>query len=488
MPTKNYLLVIILFLFLPISATPQPIAVNLIDCNQASVTLSTIQVNEYTAEDFYILGVCEYKGKNFEKAYDYFISAKSLGFANVDSLQLYLIECRKQLIDIPISEDSVLENDGQLAVNNYKHKVQVYLLNIIFILIAIIGLITSGYIFYKHRATKSNIFLSIFLFAISLALIELVLYWQDFFAYSPSVSIYRVLFFLWAPSLYLYLKTKYLGVSIKRKELIFHYLAFFLVLIALVIFGNFYDSVYAETNPLLNALDIIMNDNWIKTIHLSAYLILIIAEFQLNKKLLDHSFKNWILTLIVFIVILIMFLIARAAFEHIFVFDYISKYFIAVYLILFIAVLEVLLVVQPNVILGIIDIPQANQTVNKYKNSGLTENMSVQVKSQLLDLLKNDKIYLDNTLTLSKLAQVINVDKYSVSQVINQDLNKNFYELINDYRIVEAVNIIESNPKKQVLDLIYECGFNNKVSFYKAFKKRMHMTPKEYIEKQISKV
>lgn len=259
-------------------------------------------------------------------------------------------------------------------------------------------------------------------------------------------------------------------------------------MIALVIFGNFYDSVYAETNPLLNALDIIMNDNWIKTIHLSAYLILIIAEFQLNKKLLDHSFKNWILTLIVFIVILIMFLIARAAFEHIFVFDYISKYFIAVYLILFIAVLEILLVVQPNVILGIINIPQENQRDIKYKNSGLTENMSIQVKSQLLDLLKNDKIYLDNTLTLSKLAQVINVDKYSVSQVINQDLNKNFYELINDYRIEEAVNIIDSNPKKQVLDLIYECGFNNKVSFYKAFKKRMHMTPKEYIEKQFSKV
>jgi AraC-like DNA-binding protein len=72
-----------------------------------------------------------------------------------------------------------------------------------------------------------------------------------------------------------------------------------------------------------------------------------------------------------------------------------------------------------------------------------------------------------------------------LSQVINQELDKNFYELINDYRISEAVRIIESKPKKQVVDLIYECGFNNKVSFYKAFKKRMQMTPKEYIEKHI---
>ncbi|WP_133672399.1 helix-turn-helix domain-containing protein [Maribacter caenipelagi] len=485
MSTKNYLLLFILFLLLPFYATPLPIVGNLIACNQASVTLSTKQINEYTAEDFYILGVCEYKDNNFEKAYDYFISAKSLGFANVDSLQTYINDCRKHITNTSGNEGSILKEGNQLEANNYKHKVQVYLLNIIFILIACVGLITSFFLAYKYRAVKSNIFLGVFLFAISLALIELVLYWQDFFLYAPSVSIYRVLFFLWAPSLYLYLKTKYKETLLSRKEIILHYLPFFLVLASLIIFGNYYDTYNVQDNIFLNGLDIIMNSNWIKAVHLSAYLVLIIADFENKNKQMDHGFKNWILTLIVFIVILILFIIARAAFEHIYVFDYISKYFIAVYLILFITVLEILLVVQPNIVLGTIGLEPTNKPKDKYKNSSLTENMSIRVKDQLLDALINDKIYLDNNLTLIKLAKKINVDRYSLSQVINQELDKNFYELINDYRISEAVRIIASKPKKQVVDLIYECGFNNKVSFYKAFKKRMQMTPKEYIEKHI---
>jgi len=230
-----------------------------------------------------------------------------------------------------------------------------------------------------------------------------------------------------------------------------------------------------------------MNNNWIKTIHLSAYLILIISDFELKREQLDDGFKKWMVTLIGFIIILILFIIARAAFEHIYVFDYISKYFIAVYLILFISVLEVLLIIQPNIILGTINIEEKKKLNNKYKNSSLTENMSLRVKDQLLDSLNIDKIYLDNTLTLSKLAKKINVDRYSLSQVINQELNKNFYELINDYRITEAVKIVKENNNKQVVDLIYECGFNNKVSFYKAFKQRMHMTPKDFIEKQKNK-
>ena len=487
MPTKNYLLAVILLYLLPNLLISQSKVENNIDCSKASISLSTTIVEDYSAEDFYILGVCEYKNNNFDKAYNYFISAKSLGFADHETLQTYITDCRKKLIksDVPKNFDS--EKEDNVAINNYKHKVQVYFLNIVFVLIALIGLYTAFTLIYKYRKTVNNIYLGIFLFAISLGLIELVFYWQDFFSYSPAVSMYRVLFFVWAPSLYLYIKTKYTDTHINRKEITFHYLPFFLVLISLLIFGNFYDVTNTQNNILAKILGFIMNNNWIKTIHLSAYLILIISDFELKREQLDDGFKKWMVTLIGFIIILILFIIARAAFEHIYVFDYISKYFIAVYLILFISVLEVLLIIQPNIILGTINIEEKKKLNNKYKNSSLTENMSLRVKEQLLDSLNIDKIYLDNTLTLSKLAKKINVDRYSLSQVINQELNKNFYELINDYRITEAVKIVKENNNKQVVDLIYECGFNNKVSFYKAFKQRMNMTPKDFIEKQKNK-
>ncbi|SIQ36877.1 AraC family transcriptional regulator [Maribacter ulvicola] len=480
MLSKNYSLVVIFFLLLPIYLIPQTADGSLIDCNLAYTTTSSKLINEYSAEDFYVLGLCEYQSNNYIKAYDHFISAKSLGFADKKVLHKFIAECRKKITNLSENELPILESNNQLEVNNYKHKVQVYLLNIIFIFIAISGLITSALLIFKHRTEKSNMFLGFFLIVTSLTLIELVFYWQDFFSYTPNVPIYRVLFFLIAPSLYLYLKTKHTETFPARKEIIFHYVPFFIVLLFLIVLYNLHDT----NNMLLNGMDWAMNSNWVKAIHLSAYLVLIIADFEKINKHIARGFKNWMLTLIVFIAILTIFIVARATFEHIYVFDYISKYFIAVYLILFIVALEILMIIQPNIILDTIQIQEANKPKNKYKNSSLTANMTISVKAQVLDSLNIDKIYLDNTLTLTKLANKINVDRYSLSQVINQELKKNFYELINDHRIEEAVRIIKTKPTIQVVDLIYECGFNNKVSFYKAFKKRMHMTPKEFIEKK----
>lgn len=120
----------------------------------------------------------------------------------------------------------------------------------------------------------------------------------------------------------------------------------------------------------------------------------------------------------------------------------------------------------------------------KYRNSGLTEAMTSTLKTQLVNLVASKKVYLDNEITLEKLAKELNTDRYSLSQVINQEFQKNFYEFINDYRVQEAVDIIEKNQGKikLVADLIYESGFNNKVSFYKAFKRRKNMTPTQYIK------
>ena len=107
--------------------------------------------------------------------------------------------------------------------------------------------------------------------------------------------------------------------------------------------------------------------------------------------------------------------------------------------------------------------------------------MHKSLKIQLEELLKNKKVFLDNNLTLEDLANKLNTDRYSLSQTINQEFGKNYYELINDYRVNEAVRIIRDSKKDILIsDLIFESGFNNKVSFYKAFKKRHNKTPLEY--------
>ncbi|SNR31648.1 transcriptional regulator, AraC family [Maribacter sedimenticola] len=457
------------------------------DCNLMLSSLEKKEIKNSTANDYFELAICMYENERFNAAYDFFIKARSLNFTDKEELEKYLILCSIAMDDNENSLDlnpQVQAPDKTLLANNYKHTIQVHLLNLIFIIVAFTGIITALILFKKYKNNKSNIFLGIFVMTISFALLELVLFWQDFFEYSPTVAIYRVLFFLWAPSLYFYVKSKFIDLRVTNTTVILHYIPFIIVLISLVILGNFNVRTHAPENAFLDSISFIINDNWIKTVHLLIYLILIFNIFKYHKTIMQKNSKNWIKTLMVFILILILFLVTRAGFEHIYAFDYISKYFIAVYFILFISILAILLLIQPEVITELITATYTDQpTKDKYKNSGLTTTMSHQLKSQLEDLLEKDKIYLDNTLTLAKLAKNMNVDRYSLSQVINQELNKNFYELINDYRIKEAVSIIESKQEIQVVDLIYESGFNNKVSFYKAFKKRLDMTPKDYMAK-----
>ncbi|MEM1003217.1 MAG: helix-turn-helix domain-containing protein [Bacteroidota bacterium] len=42
---------------------------------------------------------------------------------------------------------------------------------------------------------------------------------------------------------------------------------------------------------------------------------------------------------------------------------------------------------------------------------------------------------------------------------------------------------MSSAKNKSIADLAYESGFNNRVSFYNAFKKITHTTPKQFIKK-----
>ncbi|UBZ14927.1 helix-turn-helix domain-containing protein [Flagellimonas marinaquae] len=124
-----------------------------------------------------------------------------------------------------------------------------------------------------------------------------------------------------------------------------------------------------------------------------------------------------------------------------------------------------------------------DQIKEKYQNSGLTTAMASALRLQLLNSME-DKVFLDSALSLEILAEKLNTDRYSLSQVINQEFNKNFYEFINDYRINECLARIDENPHQidSISDLIYASGFNNKVSFYNAFKKRKSMTPVQYIK------
>ncbi|MFK7747214.1 MAG: hypothetical protein AB8B65_02360, partial [Kordia sp.] len=65
----------------------------------------------------------------------------------------------------------------------------------------------------------------------------------------------------------------------------------------------------------------------------------------------------------------------------------------------------------------------------KYRNSGLTESLSYELKEQLLYLLNEEKIYKNNDINLEKLSKMLNTTRHNTSQIINEHFELNFFEL-----------------------------------------------------------
>ena len=120
---------------------------------------------------------------------------------------------------------------------------------------------------------------------------------------------------------------------------------------------------------------------------------------------------------------------------------------------------------------------------NKYKKSGLTSSFSTELKEQLMQLLEVEKIYRQNNISLAIVSDQLGTTRHNTSQVINEHFGLNFFELINKYRIEEAKEILKNDKNKNlnIIDVAYEVGFNNKVTFNKSFRKVLSQTPSQYL-------
>jgi len=102
--------------------------------------------------------------------------------------------------------------------------------------------------------------------------------------------------------------------------------------------------------------------------------------------------------------------------------------------------------------------------------------------------MDKDKLYQETELTLQDLADKIQYPSYLVSQAINEGLNKNFYDLINGYRVEEAKRLLldPKNSNYTILSVGFEAGFNSKTTFNTVFKKFTGQTPTDYRAKKIA--
>ncbi|BDX04905.1 hypothetical protein MACH26_04260 [Planctobacterium marinum] len=190
---------------------------------------------------------------------------------------------------------------------------------------------------------------------------------------------------------------------------------------------------------------------WLKLL-LNGFALIFIADLaMLCLLLMDVMQQHWVMSLFTLSESIYVFVLAAFAMRH------------------------------PQLVFDRFDVSQKN----RYQNSGLNQAMAEALARHLEDTVEGEKLYLDNELSLSALAQKLRVPEHHISQVLSVQLQQNFYEFINRKRIEHAKSLLSSNDTQynNILAVAYGVGFNNKSSFNTAFKRFTQLTPSQFRQK-----
>ncbi|MEN9570229.1 MAG: hypothetical protein RL172_1460 [Bacteroidota bacterium] len=94
--------------------------------------------------------------------------------------------------------------------------------------------------------------------------------------------------------------------------------------------------------------------------------------------------------------------------------------------------------------------------------------------------------FLQPQYTLEQLVADLQIPRYVLSAFINKEYGMGFREFLNRYRVKYLLaNIEKSEWKNYTIEAIAaECGFSNRVTFFKNFKQITGKSPSEYLKKQ----
>jgi AraC-like DNA-binding protein len=116
----------------------------------------------------------------------------------------------------------------------------------------------------------------------------------------------------------------------------------------------------------------------------------------------------------------------------------------------------------------------------KYKASSIEPDMASNLATLLKQIMHEQKPFLQMNFSLPVLAQLSKSNVHHVSQVINENFNKSFFEWVADYRIEEAKKLLKDQTHLKIEEVAEQVGYNAKSSFNNAFKRITGTTPSEF--------
>lgn len=119
----------------------------------------------------------------------------------------------------------------------------------------------------------------------------------------------------------------------------------------------------------------------------------------------------------------------------------------------------------------------------------LSEETKDRLHDEILRLLVSERKYKDPDYNSKALAQELQTNSRYISAVCATRFHKNYSELVNDYRVNDAMSLLTDRryAKLSVEDIAQMAGFSTRQSFYANFYKRVGITPRQYRAQQLEK-
>ena len=108
---------------------------------------------------------------------------------------------------------------------------------------------------------------------------------------------------------------------------------------------------------------------------------------------------------------------------------------------------------------------------------------STDLMSRLVALMEEEQLFRKKDLKKADVAQRLGTNLTYITATVNSQTGKSFPELVTDYRIRYAQQLMKENPKMLLSEVGELSGFASEQSFFRTFKARTGLTPSEWKQK-----
>ncbi len=339
----------------------------------------------------------------------------------------------------------------------------------------------------KNRNKRANKFLSVFICLLVLTMFGRVLINTKLLSKFPNfLALPDAIIYLYGPILYFYIKTLLSKFELSRNELLIHLIPVGLFLLSEIpMFLDESNSLHILWRTYTRARFIGIEGS---AIFLNIFYLLLNVRLLLRyKRNTDNnlSFKQYPNYLTVILMLIAICLAAWLTSYLSWVIGFYNPFNVFGYGMIWLALVFITYALayfamnKPALF-------KMSLEVKKEKEPLLKDMELDSLKAQLMQLMQEEKPYLQPRLTLRELAKMLEVNTNILSNLINVEFKQNFNDFINAYRIQEFIQLSqkEGHENLTILGLAYEAGFNSKTTFNTKFKKKMGKTPFQFIKEQ----